>query len=74
MCGSVRALCGSGELECIDRDETAGAVAAVPECADARLIRFYYGSIRTKYYTKSTAGGPREHGPRPDRDRRRRLA
>jgi hypothetical protein len=35
MCGSVRALCGSGELECIDRDETARAVAA-----DARLYGF----------------------------------
>jgi hypothetical protein len=35
MCGSVRALCGSGELECIDRDKTARAVAA-----DARLYGF----------------------------------
>jgi hypothetical protein len=40
MPGSVRALCGSGELECIDRDETARAVVPWLQCADARLYGF----------------------------------
>ena len=49
MSGSVRALCGSGELECIDRDKTARAVAAV---CRRTPVRFYYGSITEQNITR----------------------